>query len=106
MPALVFAKLFLGSGGGALMLSGRLVQMHSFARMHKVSAISWLPIPALVGPIVGPPIGGVLVTDLDWRWIFYIIVPTEMVGIVVVSLHVRNFKGAEITSFDWRFFPA
>ncbi|MQY44468.1 MFS transporter [Rhizobiales bacterium RZME27] len=46
---------------------------HSFARMHKVSAISWLPIPALVGPIVGPPIGGVLVTDLDWRWIFYII---------------------------------
>lgn len=101
LPALVAARLLQGVGGAMMMPVGRLVLMRSVARKDMVSAISWLLIPALVGPILGPPIGGLIVTYLDWRWIFYINVPIGLVGMIVVSIYIPEFRGAKITRFDW-----
>ncbi|TCR02671.1 EmrB/QacA subfamily drug resistance transporter [Neorhizobium sp. JUb45] len=101
LPTLVLARLLQGAGGAMMMPVGRLVLMRSVARKDMVSAISWLLIPALVGPILGPPIGGLIVTYLDWRWIFYINVPIGIVGMIVVSLYIQEFKGETITRFDW-----
>lgn len=67
---LVLARLLQGIGGAMMMPVGRLVLMRSVDRKDMVSAMSWLLVPALIGPIVGPPLGGFIVTYLDWRWIF------------------------------------
>ena len=64
---------------------GRLVLLRSVAKSELVAAMAWLTIPALIGPIVGPPVGGFLVTYADWRWIFDINVPLGVLGIVLVT---------------------
>jgi EmrB/QacA subfamily drug resistance transporter len=97
---LVVARLIQGVGGAMMMPVGRLVLMRSVDRKDLVSAMSWLLVPALIGPIVGPPIGGMFVTYLDWRWIFYINVPIGILGFVLVSIFIENVKGPANGPFD------
>jgi MFS family permease len=97
---LVFARLVQGLGGAMMMPVGRLVLMRSVERKNLVSAMSWLLVPALIGPILGPPVGGMIVTYLDWRWIFYINVPIGCLGFVLVSLYIEEFKGESDGPFD------
>ncbi|MEK1854510.1 MAG: MFS transporter [Phyllobacterium sp.] len=97
---LVFARLVQGLGGAMMMPVGRLVLMRSVERKNLVSAMSWLLVPALIGPILGPPVGGMIVTYLDWRWIFYINVPIGCLGFVLVSLYIEEFKGERDGPFD------
>jgi MFS family permease len=65
-----------------------------------VSAMSWLLVPALIGPIVGPPLGGFIVTYLDWRWIFYINVPIGIIGMIFVSIFIDEVRGKASGPFD------
>src|SRR6195952_4174701 len=97
---LVAARLLQGIGGAMMMPVGRLVLMRSVARKDLVSAMSWLLVPALVGPILGPPVGGMFVTYLDWRWIFYINVPIGILGFVLVSIFIKDVKGPADGPFD------
>ncbi|MRG55390.1 DHA2 family efflux MFS transporter permease subunit [Phyllobacterium sp. SYP-B3895] len=98
---LVFARLVQGLGGAMMMPVGRLVLMRSVERKNLVQAMSWLLVPALIGPILGPPVGGLIVTYLDWRWIFYINVPIGILGFILVSLFIEDFKGEARGPFDW-----
>lgn len=100
LTLLVIARLIQGLGGAMMMPVGRLVLMRSVARKDYVAAMSWLLVPALVGPILGPPIGGMFVTYLDWRWIFYINVPIGLLGFVLVTLFIEEVKGASNGPFD------
>jgi EmrB/QacA subfamily drug resistance transporter len=97
---LVLARLLQGIGGAMMMPVGRLVLMRSVARKDMVSAMSWLLVPALIGPIVGPPLGGFIVTYLDWRWIFYINVPIGVIGMIFVSIYIEEVKGKASGPFD------
>ncbi|MEB3045449.1 MFS transporter [Rhizobium mulingense] len=97
---LVLARLLQGLGGAMMMPVGRLVLMRSVARKDMVSAMSWLLVPALIGPIVGPPLGGFFVTYLDWRWIFYINVPIGIIGMTFVSIYIDEVKGKASGPFD------
>ena len=97
---LVFARLLQGIGGAMMMPVGRLVLMRSVERKDMVSAMSWLLVPALIGPIVGPPLGGFMVTYLDWRWIFYINVPVGIVGMIFVSIYIDDIKADAGGPFD------
>ncbi|MBB2693851.1 UNVERIFIED_ORG: EmrB/QacA subfamily drug resistance transporter [Rhizobium esperanzae] len=97
---LVLARLLQGMGGAMMMPVGRLVLMRSVARKDMVSAMSWLLVPALIGPIVGPPLGGFIVTYLDWRWIFYINVPIGIIGMIFVSIYIDEVKGKASGRFD------
>ena len=72
---------------------GRLVLMRSVEKRDLIQATSWVLIPAVVGPILGPPIGGFIVTYLNWRWIFYINVPIGILGVILVSLFIANTRG-------------
>ena len=101
LTLLVLARLIQGLGGAMMMPVGRLVLMRSVERKNLVSAMSWLLVPALIGPILGPPLGGLIVTYLDWRWIFYINVPIGLVGFLLVSLYIQEFKGEATGPFDW-----
>lgn len=100
LTSLVLARLLQGLGGAMMMPVGRLVLMRSVQRKDLVSAMSWLLVPALIGPILGPPVGGLIVTYLDWRWIFYINVPIGCLGFVLVSRFIENFKGETNGPFD------
>lgn len=100
LPALVAARVLQGLGGAMMLPVGRLVLVRSVARKDLISAMSWLLVPALMGPILGPPIGGLIVTYLDWRWIFYINVPIGILGFILVSVFFDNTKGESDGPFD------
>ena len=97
---LVMARLIQGVGGAMMLPVGRLVLMRSVERKDMVSAMSWLLVPALVGPILGPPVGGMFVTYLNWRWIFYINVPIGIIGFILVTLYIKEVKGSKHSRFD------
>ncbi|HUA77595.1 MAG TPA: MFS transporter, partial [Acetobacteraceae bacterium] len=77
-----------------------LVLLRSSSKAELVSAMAWLQIPSTIGPILGPPIGGFIVTYFDWRWIFYINVPVGILGIVLVSLYIEDVREAGRVRFD------
>lgn len=92
-PSLLFlvpARILQGIGGAMMVPVGRLVLLRSVSKADLVSAMAWLMIPATMGPILGPPVGGFIVQYLDWRWIFYINVPIGAVGIVLVTLFIDD----------------
>jgi MFS family permease len=76
------------------------VLLRSVEKRDMVSAMSWVLIPALIGPIIGPPLGGFIITYLNWRWIFYINVPIGILGVVLVSLFIAETRGETPKSFD------
>ena len=81
LAELVGARIVQGIGGAMMVPVGRLVLLRSVDKSELVAAMAWLTVPALVGPIVGPPVGGFLATYVDWRWIFYVNVPIGVLGI-------------------------
>ena len=104
LPLLVVARLLQGAGGAMMIPVGRLVLLRSVDRSDLVSAMSWFLVPGLIGPILGPPVGGLIVTYLDWRWIFYVNVPIGVLGVVLTWLFIRNSRPKTRTSFDvWGF---
>ncbi len=98
--SLVLARLLQGIGGAMMIPVGRLVLMRSVERKDLVSAMSWFLVPALIGPIVGPPLGGFIVTYFDWRWIFYINIPIGIFGIILVSVFIEDFRSETRKPFD------
>lgn len=100
LPAMVAARFVQGIGGAMMMPVGRLVLLRSVAKRDMVSAMSWLIMPALVGPIVGPPVGGLIVTYLDWRWIFWLNLPIGVLGIVLVGRFISDVREENAHRFD------
>lgn len=82
------AARFLQGVGGALMAPiGRLIVMRSVSRSEMVEAMAWVMMPAFVAPLIGPAVGGVIVTWASWRWIFLINIPLGLVAIgLILSL--------------------
>ncbi|MCY0093876.1 MFS transporter [Hoeflea ulvae] len=78
----VLSRFLQGMGGAMMTPVGRLVLVRATEKSQLVNAMAWLTIPALVGPLVGPPVGGFLTTFLTWHWIFLINIPIGMAGIV------------------------
>jgi EmrB/QacA subfamily drug resistance transporter len=100
LPLLVAARIVQGIGGAMMVPVGRLVLLRSVAKSELVAAMAWLTTPALIGPILGPPVGGFIVAYADWRWIFGINVPIGLVGIVLVTRYVRDVPEAAPGSLD------
>jgi EmrB/QacA subfamily drug resistance transporter len=97
---LVLARTLQGIGGAMMVPVGRLVLLRSVSKAELVSAMTWLMIPATVGPILGPPLGGFIVDALNWRWIFYINVPIGLIGIVLVTLFIDELREPGRVDFD------
>ena len=76
----VVSRFLQGMGGAMMTPVGRLVLVRATPKSELVAAMSWLTIPALVGPLVGPPVGGFITTYFTWHWIFLINVPIGIVG--------------------------
>jgi EmrB/QacA subfamily drug resistance transporter len=97
---IVLARFVQGIGGAMMIPVGRLVLLKSVAKKDMVSAMSWLIMPALIGPILGPPLGGFIVTYLDWRWIFYVNLPVGLLGFLLVGRFIANMREEHPHPFD------
>ncbi|MCC2977834.1 DHA2 family efflux MFS transporter permease subunit [Sphingomonas sp. PL-96] len=104
LPIMAIARFFQGVGGAMMMPVGRLVLLRSVAKRDMVSAMSWLIMPALIGPILGPPVGGFIVTYADWRWIFWLNLPIGITGFLLVGKFIADIREGERQPFDTRGF--
>jgi EmrB/QacA subfamily drug resistance transporter len=104
LPELVAARMVQGMGGAMMAPVGRLVLLKSVPKSELVQAMSYLTMPAMLGPILGPPVGGFIVTYFSWRWIFFINIPVAVVGVVLVSIFIENVREATPMRLDWRGF--
>lgn len=101
---LVAARMVQGVAGAMMVPVGRLVLLRTVPKADLVRALSLLTMPALLGPVLGPPLGGFIVTFGSWRWIFYINVPLGILGVVLTSLYIPNIKEAVSQRLDLRGF--
>jgi EmrB/QacA subfamily drug resistance transporter len=104
LTMLVIARFAQGLGGAMMVPIGRLVLLRTVAKRDLVAANSWLVMPGLIGQICGPPLGGFIVTYLDWRWIFWINVPIGAVGILLVMRFIPDQGDGVRRPFDARGF--
>ena len=100
IPEIVGARIVQGLGGAMMVPVGRLIILRSVSKAELVGSLAWLTVPALVGPVVGPPIGGFITTYFDWRWIFWINVPIGILGIVLATLYIPNIREETNPRFD------
>jgi EmrB/QacA subfamily drug resistance transporter len=101
IEALVAARAFQGIGGAMMVPVGRLVILRTIPRSELVGALAWLTMPALLGPVMGPPVGGFITTYFHWRWIFWINLPMAALGMTLATLFIPNVRGETVTRFDY-----
>jgi len=100
LAGFVLARFFQGMGGAMMVPVGRLVLLRSVPKSEIVQALATLTIPALIGPVVGPPLGGFITTYFDWRWIFFINIPIGILGIVLSTLYIPNIREEDVPRLD------
>jgi EmrB/QacA subfamily drug resistance transporter len=92
LQTFVGARFLQGMGASMMTPIARLVLVRATPRKELVAAMAWLTIPALIGPLTGPPVGGFLTTYLSWHWIFWINVPIGIAGIVLVTIYLPKIE--------------
>jgi EmrB/QacA subfamily drug resistance transporter len=100
MPEIIGARIVQGIGGAMMVPVGRLVILRTVPKSELVGSLAWLTIPALIGPVLGPPVGGFITTYFSWRWIFWINLPIAALGLVLATLYIPDVKVEERTPFD------
>jgi EmrB/QacA subfamily drug resistance transporter len=104
LPTLIAARVFQGLGGAMMVPVGRLVLLRSIAKSDLVSAMAYLTVPALIGPVAGPPLGGFITTSFQWRWIFWINVPIGVLGVLLSLRFIQNLREEAVPRFDFKGF--
>jgi EmrB/QacA subfamily drug resistance transporter len=96
----VIARFLQGMGGAMMAPVGRLVLVRSVDKRSLVDAMTWLTMPALIGPLLGPPLGGFITTYFSWHWIFIINIPIGLIGIFLVTRYIENIRADIQEPFD------
>jgi EmrB/QacA subfamily drug resistance transporter len=104
LPELIAARIVQGMGGAMMVPVGRLVLLRTVAKADLVRALAFLSMPALLGPVIGPPLGGFIVTYSSWRWIFYINLPVGILGIALGRLFIVDIREKNVGPLDLRGF--
>ena len=96
----VIARILQGMGGAMMTPVGRLVLLRSIDKSALVNAMAWVTVPALVGPVIGPPLGGFITTYFSWHWIFLINLPIGLLGIFLALKFIDPIKSENPERFD------
>jgi EmrB/QacA subfamily drug resistance transporter len=96
----VIARTLQGIGGAMMTPVGRLVLLRSIDKSALVNAMAWVTVPALVGPVIGPPLGGFITTYLTWHWIFLINIPIGLIGIFMALRYIDPIRTEDPERFD------
>jgi MFS family permease len=97
---LVIARILQGAGGAMMTPVGRLVLLRSIDKSALVNAMAWVTVPALVGPVIGPPLGGFITTYFSWHWIFLINIPIGLLGIFMALRYIDPIRSEDPERFD------
>ncbi len=97
-------RVLQGIGGAMMVPVGRLIVLRSTAKADLIKAIAYLTWPALVAPVLAPPLGGLISTFTSWRWIFLINVPLGVIGLLFARRLVPDVRATEKRRLDWRGF--
>jgi EmrB/QacA subfamily drug resistance transporter len=89
---LVACRVLQGCGGAMMVPVGRLTLVRTFAKSELIRAMSFVAIPGLVGPMLGPVAGGLIVGYLHWRFIFFVNIPIGIFGLLMVYLHLPDYR--------------
>src|SRR5437868_5478999 len=96
----VIARILQGAGGAMMTPVGRLVLLRSIDKSALVNAMAWVTVPALVGPVIGPPLGGFITTYFSWHWIFLINIPIGLIGIFMALRYIDPLRSEDPERFD------
>jgi EmrB/QacA subfamily drug resistance transporter len=89
---LVAFRILQGFGGAMMVPVGRLTMVRSFAKSELVRAMSFVAIPGLIGPMLGPIAGGLIVGYFHWRLIFFVNIPIGLIGLYLVYKHLPDYR--------------
>jgi MFS family permease len=96
----VIARIVQGMGGAMMTPVGRMVLVRSISKRELIGAMAWVTTPALIGPVLGPPVGGFITTYASWHWIFIINVPIGIIGILLATRYIEDLRAEEHERFD------
>ena len=96
----VISRIIQGMGGAMMTPVGRLVLLRSIDKRALVNAMAWVTMPALIGPVIGPPLGGFITTYFSWHWIFLINIPIGILGIIMAQRHIDPIRSEHPDRFD------
>jgi EmrB/QacA subfamily drug resistance transporter len=97
---LVLARVLQGAGGGMMAPVGMAMLFRVFPPAERIRASSILTVPTTFAPAIGPVLGGFLVTDLSWRWVFFVNVPLGVIAVTFGALCLERTQPMEVGRFD------
>jgi MFS family permease len=97
---LVACRILQGCGGAMMVPVGRLTLVRTFAKSELIRAMSFVAIPGLVGPMLGPIAGGLIVGYFHWRFIFFVNIPIGLLGLLMVYMHLPDYREARTHPLD------
>ena len=100
LRVLVAMRVLQGFGGAMMTPVGRLVLLRAFPRSELVTAMTYMTVPAVIGPALGPVLGGLLTTYASWRWVFYVNIPIGAVGVLLALRFVEDTRADRQARFD------
>lgn len=100
LSELVIARVLQGFGGALMTPVGRLILVKTFPKAELLRVVNFISIPSLIGPMLGPVVGGVITTYFAWNWIFYINIPIGIIGLFLILKFAIDYK-ATTKRFDW-----
>jgi EmrB/QacA subfamily drug resistance transporter len=101
LDLLVACRVLQGCGGAMMLPVGRLTMVRTFAKSEYMRALSFVAIPGLIGPMLGPTIGGFLIEYFHWSVIFFLNIPIGLVGLWMVRRHLPDFREARSHRMDY-----
>lgn len=100
LAQLVLARIAQGMAGAMMVPVGRIILLRIVPKENLLRAMSFLSMPALLGPVIGPPIGGFMVTYMSWHWIFLINIPFGILGIAMVLRYIHEIREEDTHKLD------
>src|ERR1700726_3733061 len=97
---LVACRVLQGCGGAMMVPVGRLTLVRTFAKSELIRAMSFVAIPGLIGPMLGPIAGGLIVRYLQWRFIFFVNLPIGITDLVLVYMHLPDYREQSTKPLD------
>lgn len=93
VPMLVAGRILQGVGAAMMMPVGRLAIIRTFPKSELLRAMNFVIIPALIGPLLGPTVGGLIVHWFSWHFIFFINVPVGLMALWLAHRHLPDYRG-------------